>query len=148
VADLKAVSQAVIDRAMPVLEAQFLDWAVEWFKPEPLVKVPAVCLRADPSRFVDYHTTMGNYAKWHLRMGLYVPMTDQDAGRTAMAALTDPSGPLISRLEDEDRDITDDALWALCGGDVKATTGKGWEPGKDTRSRWLYADIGLDLGSN
>lgn len=131
------VAEAVAERAQPVL----LGWRVLWYKPVP-PPAPGLYVCPDPATYVSYQATLSAYARWPLRLELYVTANDKKAAYRKLSELTDPRGPLISTLLDED---IRDSLWDLCGQDIAVTDGKKWKM-RGGRSPYLTADIGLVCG--
>ncbi len=140
-ASINDVSQGIVERLQPVLP----DWEHFWYEP---ARIPAhaFCVRPDPTRHADYQQAFGGRTKWYLRVGLYMSTNDLESSRLAMGPLTAPKGLVIATLTSED--IVNDSLYRVCRGDVQPTTGKGWDVIRRNLARYLYADIGFELGSN
>jgi hypothetical protein len=140
VASFVEVSEAVVERIAPVLPDP---WTVRWFKPTP-PPIPGLYLTPDPNKYADYQITNSSFTQWSIRAELYAAAFDREAAHRIVGKLTDPNGPLISRLLDDD---LRDTLWDLCGLNIAVTTGTNFKL-RAGRSPYLTATIGLVLGAN
>lgn len=140
--DLVELSDALVERLLPVISTFELDWVVEWFKPDPIIHVPTLCVEADKPKFVDHLTTPST---WFFRLTFYLTAVNQEKSRRDMAGMFDKFGPVIAALQSED---IDDALWALAKRNVVATTGKGWDLSREKRNTYLEADLGVQIGAD
>ena len=141
-ADIIDLSEALVERVMPVLETFVDDWKVEWSKPDPVVYTPLLCVTADKTKFVDYLQVP---PLWSLRLSFYLSAIHQTQSRRMLASVFDQNGPLIAALQSED---IDDRLWSLAPYTVVATMGRGWDLVKEKRNTYLCADMGVQLGAN
>lgn len=134
------VSEAVVDRIRPVVPST---WTVRWFKPTP-PPVPGLYLCPDPNKYADYQITGSSLTQWSIRAELYASAFDREAAHRVVGSLTDPCGPLISRLRDDE---IRDRLWELCGLNIAVTAGTNFKL-RAGRSPYLTASIGLVCGAN
>jgi len=142
VTDLVELSDALVERLLPVLEPLQPGWHVEWFKPDPIVELPLLCVEAEKSSFVDHLQTP---SLWSFRLTFYLTVKNQEQSRRDMAGMFDKFGPVISALHSED---IDDTLWRLAPRNVVATTGKGWDLTREKRNTYLEADLGVRIGAD
>lgn len=140
--DIVELSDALVERLLPVLTPLAAGWHVEWFKPEPPFELPTLCVEADSPNFVDHLQTP---PLWRLRLTFYLSAIDQEKSRRDMAGMFDKFGPIISALQSTD---IDDALWRLAPFTVVATTGKGWDLSREKRNTYLEADLGVQIGAD
>lgn len=139
--DIVALSDALVERVTPVLQQFEPVWAVEWFKPDPIITLPLLCVTADP-KFVDYTMVP---PMWSLRLSFYLSAADQETSRRSMSTMFDHNGPIVAALESTD---TRDTLWTLAPYGVVATAGKGWTLTKEKRNTYLYAEMGVQISAN
>lgn len=139
--DIVELSDALVERLLPVLTPLAAGWHVEWFKPEPIIDLPTLCVEAEP-KFVDHLTTPST---WFFRLTFYLSAVDQESSRRDMAGMFDQFGPVISALHSTD---IDDTLWKLAPLNVVATTGKGWDLTREKRNTYLEADLGVQIGAD
>ena len=139
-ASYEDVSKAVIERIRPAIQT---GWHTVWFKPAP-PPVPSVCVCPDPNKYANYQVSHSSMAMWFLRLELYATANDRPAAYSTVSSLTDPDGPLISRLLADD---IDDELFRLVGLNVAVVDGKGWRL-RGGRKPYLMADIGVTVGAN
>jgi len=141
-ADIVALSDALVERLLPVITPMYAGWDVRWFKPDPIIALPLLCIQPDRATFADYLQVP---PAWFMRITFYLSSVDQEQSRRAMATITDQNGPVIQALQSE---TIDDSLWDLCPFNVVATTGKGWGLVREKRITYLEANIGVQLGAN
>ncbi len=139
-ASINEVAEALVERIKPALDT---GWHVPWPKPTP-APVPSVCVTPDPNTYALYQITHSSFTQWAFRLELYATAKDRDAAYRVVGSLTDPRGPLITRLLDED---VRDTLWDLAGQNVAVINGKAWKL-RGGRSPYLTADIGITVGAN
>lgn len=140
-ADIVSLSDALVERLMPVLTTIRPDWAVVWFKPDPVVQ-DTVCVRPNPAGFVDYQAVP---PLWSFRVSFYLSATDQEGARRDMASMTAKTGPVITTLHDT---TIQDALAGLAQFTVAVTRGTGFETVRERRGVYLYTEIGVQVGAN
>ena len=140
--DIVELSDALVERLLPVIEPMEAGWTVQWFKPDPPIDLPLLCVTADKPNFVDHTQTP---SQWRLRLTFYLSAKDQETSRRDMAGMFDKFGPVITALHSED---IDDTLWRLAPRNVVATTGKGWDLAPEKRNTYLEADLGVAIGAD
>lgn len=141
-ADLVSLSHALRDRLLPVLEPIETGWNVEWFKPEPIIELPLLCVTTRPSGFADLTAIP---TLWMFDLEFYLSAIDLEKSWRDMASLVGRNGLIVAALEDPD---AEDALFDLAGLTISATMARGGQLVKEKRNTYLEFSVAVQLSAD
>lgn len=141
-ADVVNLSHGLRDRLLPVLEPIEVGWTTEWFKPDPIIELPLLCVTTKPGGFADLTAIP---TLWMFDLEFYLSTKHLEKSWRDMSTLVGRNGLIVAALEDPD---ADDDLFDLAGLTVSANMAKGGVLVKEKRNTYLEFCVAVQLSAD